>query len=67
VRPEEAVLLNLGCAPESLLLTVLPVPPVCIRPSLLLNNNLSNEDDLTIKMREIFIFNKRLQNLVAEG
>jgi DNA-directed RNA polymerase III subunit RPC1 len=40
-----------GCAgrPEDLLVTVLPVPPVCIRPSVEMDGA-SNEDDITMKL-----------------
>lgn len=35
--------------PEDLLVTVLPVPPVCIRPSVEMDGA-SNEDDITMKL-----------------
>jgi DNA-directed RNA polymerase III subunit RPC1 len=41
--------LDIGCRPEDLILTVLPVPPVTIRPSVDMDGA-SNEDDITMKL-----------------
>ena len=38
--------------PENLLMTYVPVPPVCIRPSVEMDSRAgTNEDDLTIKLQ----------------
>ena len=38
--------------PEDLLMTYVPVPPVCIRPSVEMDSGAgTNEDDLTIKLQ----------------
>lgn len=44
----------------------LVIPPVCIRPSIMLTNSLSNEDDLTIKIKEIIFTNKKLYETMIE-
>lgn len=46
----------------------LVVPPVCLRPSIMLTNSLSNEDDLTIKLKEIIFLNQKVgQAMVEKG
>lgn len=47
---DDCMLLALNGRPEHLLLTHVPVPPVCIRPSVEMDTGGSNEDDLTIKL-----------------
>lgn len=54
--------------PQDLILTHIPVPPACIRPSVL--NELesgSNEDDLTIKLSEIIFVNDVIEKRSAGG
>ncbi|RWS14621.1 DNA-directed RNA polymerase III subunit RPC1-like protein, partial [Dinothrombium tinctorium] len=54
--------------PEDLILTRIPVPPACIRPSVI--NDLdagSNEDDLTIKLSEIIFVNDIIDKRKATG
>lgn len=41
------------CRPVDMLITYIPAPPVTIRPSVNVSANVTNEDDLTIKMAEI--------------
>ncbi|KAJ2310600.1 DNA-directed RNA polymerase III subunit C1 (rpo31) [Coemansia sp. RSA 2705] len=52
--------------PELFLWTCLPVPPVCIRPSVA-QDGASNEDDLTVKLSEIIFTNSVLQKGLANG
>lgn len=40
-----------------LLTTVMPSPPNIIRPSVVLSNAMSNEDDLTVKLKNILYYN----------
>ncbi len=47
--------------PEWMILTVLPVPPVCTRPSITLETGERSEDDLTHKLVDIIRINQRLQ------
>jgi len=46
--------------PEDLLVTHLPAPPVCIRPSVEVTANITNEDDLTDKMLKMLEKNERI-------
>ena len=45
--------------PECMILTVLPVPPVTVRPSITLENGQRSEDDLTHKLVDIIRINQR--------
>lgn len=47
--------------PECVILTVLPVPPVTVRPSITLDTGERSEDDLTHKLVDILRINRRLQ------
>jgi len=47
--------------PEWTLLTVLPVPPVTMRPSIILENGQRSEDDLTHKLVDIIRINQRFK------
>lgn len=54
------------CRPADLLITSIPAPPVCIRPSVATANDKS-EDDLTVKLAEIVAYNKEIQRAIARG
>lgn len=56
------ILLNIGgeTRVDDFIMDHLVVPPVCIRPSIMLTNSLSNEDDLTIKIKDIIFLNKKI-------
>ena len=47
--------------PEWMILTVLPIPPVCVRPSITLDSGIRSEDDLTHKLVDVIRINQRLQ------
>ena len=47
--------------PEWMVLTVLPVPPVTVRPSVTLETGERSEDDLTHKLVDVIRINQRLQ------
>jgi DNA-directed RNA polymerase subunit A' len=53
--------------PEWMVLQVLPVPPVCVRPSITLESGIRSEDDLTHKLVDIIRINRRLKEYAAEG
>ncbi|PVV02627.1 hypothetical protein BB560_002917 [Smittium megazygosporum] len=55
-----------GGRPEQLLWTSIPVPPVCIRPSIA-QDGASNEDDLTVKLTEIIFINSLIENGIKSG
>ncbi len=53
--------------PEWMVLTVLPIPPVTIRPSITLESGERSEDDLTHKLGDIVRINQRLFENVNAG
>ncbi|MDW8042383.1 MAG: DNA-directed RNA polymerase subunit A' [Nitrososphaerota archaeon] len=53
--------------PEWMVLTVLPVPPVYVRPSITLETGYRSEDDLTHKLVDILRVNQRLRDAIASG
>lgn len=52
--------------PRNLILTRLPVPPCCIRPSVA-NENGTTEDDVTVKLTEIVFLNEVLRKHRRDG
>ena len=50
--------------PEWMVLTVLPVPPLAVRPSITLETGLRAEDDLTHALAEIVRENEKLKNFI---
>ncbi|MEA2055805.1 MAG: DNA-directed RNA polymerase subunit A' [Candidatus Thermoplasmatota archaeon] len=64
IKDEDLVLLDinkLATRPEWMILTVLPVPPVTVRPSVTLETGERSEDDLTHKLVDVIRINQRLQ------
>jgi len=53
--------------PEWMILTLLPVPPVTIRPSITLESGERSEDDLTHKLGDIVRINQRLFENINAG
>ncbi|MDO5849618.1 MAG: DNA-directed RNA polymerase subunit A' [Methanobacteriaceae archaeon] len=53
--------------PEWMVLTVLPVPPVTVRPSITLDTGERSEDDLTHKLVDILRINQRLTENMEAG
>ncbi|MDD3244620.1 MAG: DNA-directed RNA polymerase subunit A', partial [Candidatus ainarchaeum sp.] len=53
--------------PQWFILSVLPISPVSIRPSLSLENVITSEDDLTYKLLDIVRINIRLQENINAG
>ena len=53
--------------PEWLLLTLLPIPPVTVRPSITLETGERSEDDLTHKLVDIVRINERLKENIDLG
>ena len=56
-----------GGRPEWLVLTLLPVPPVTMRPSITLETGERSEDDLTHKLVDIIRINQRLRENIEIG
>jgi len=64
IRDEDLILLDINkkaARPEWMVLTVLPVPPVTVRPSVTLESGERSEDDLTHKLVDVIRINQRLQ------
>jgi len=53
--------------PEWMILQVLPVPPVDVRPSIILESGIRAEDDLTHKLVDIIRINQRLRENIENG
>lgn len=53
--------------PEWLVLTLLPIPPVTVRPSITLETGERSEDDLTHKLVDIVRINERLKENIDLG
>ena len=67
---EDLVLLNYDpstARPEWFILQALPVPPVTVRPSIILETGIRSEDDLTHKMVDIIRVNQRLKESKEAG
>ncbi|MEM3829932.1 MAG: hypothetical protein QXP36_12090, partial [Conexivisphaerales archaeon] len=56
-----------GMRPEWLILTLLPIPPVTVRPSITLETGERSEDDLTHKLVDIVRINERLKENIDLG
>ena len=56
-----------GGRPEWFLITLLPVPPVTMRPSITLETGERSEDDLTHKLVDIIRINQRLRENIEIG
>jgi DNA-directed RNA polymerase subunit A' len=63
---------TLGISPENarlewVIFTVLPIPPVCARPSITLDSGIRSEDDLTHKLVDVIRINQRLRENIDAG
>jgi DNA-directed RNA polymerase subunit A' len=56
-----------GFRPEWMVLTVIPIPPVTMRPSITLESGERSEDDLTHKLGDIVRINQRLFENINAG
>ena len=52
-----------GTKPENFLLSILPIPPLVIRPRISISSKFTNEDDLTIRLAEIQNLNSKIKKL----
>jgi len=69
---EDPDLRILGISPanarlEWVIFTVLPIPPVCARPSITLDSGIRSEDDLTHKLVDVIRINQRLRENIDAG
>jgi len=70
ITDEDAILLGFDpryARPEWIVLTVLPVPPVAVRPSIILETGVRSEDDLTHKLVDTIRINQRLRENIEAG
>ena len=70
IPDEDLVLLGIdpkSARPEWMVLTVLPVPPVYVRPAITLETGIRSEDDLTHKLVDILRVNQRLKEDLESG
>jgi DNA-directed RNA polymerase subunit A' len=70
IPDEDLIILNVNpkaARPEWMVLTLLPVPPVTIRPSITLESGERSEDDLTHKLSDIVRINQRLFENINAG
>ncbi|MFH1821657.1 MAG: DNA-directed RNA polymerase subunit A' [Methanobacteriota archaeon] len=70
LRDDDAQLIGIDsrvARPEWMILTVLPVPPVTVRPSITLESGVRSEDDLTHKLVDIIRINQRLAENIEAG
>ncbi|KAJ1979758.1 DNA-directed RNA polymerase II core subunit rpo21 [Dimargaris cristalligena] len=71
-RISDRDLIDLGLSPdwarpEWMLITVLPVPPPAVRPSIQMDGTSRGEDDLTHKLSDILKANQRVKGCETEG
>lgn len=66
ITPEDAEWLGFtkGNRPENFIISVLPVPPPCVRPSVQMDTSRRGEDDLTYKLAEIIRTNNNLKSYI---
>jgi DNA-directed RNA polymerase subunit A' len=70
ITDQDLVLLDINpetSRPEWMVLTVLPVPPVYVRPSITLESGYRSEDDLTHKLVDILRVAQRLRENIRTG
>ncbi|MCQ8905569.1 MAG: DNA-directed RNA polymerase subunit A', partial [Methanothermobacter sp.] len=70
ISDDDALILGVNpevARPEWMVLTVLPVPPVTVRPSITLETGERSEDDLTHKLVDILRINQRLKENMEAG
>lgn len=66
-KEEDYELLGLSVSPERFIVQNVIVPPSCIRPSVSMDDEGTNEDDITIKISEIVHTNKLLRDGIEKG
>ncbi|MBI5346980.1 MAG: DNA-directed RNA polymerase subunit A' [Candidatus Aenigmarchaeota archaeon] len=68
VSDEDAKLLKIkGGRPEWFILTILPIPPVTVRPSITLETGERSEDDVTHKLVDVVRINERFRKNLELG
>eukprot|EP00061_Rhincodon_typus_P018568 g47789.t1 len=70
ITDEECVILGMDpkyAKPEWMILTVLPVPPLSVRPAVVMQGSARNQDDLTHKLADIVKINNQLRRNEQNG
>ncbi|MEM5801975.1 MAG: DNA-directed RNA polymerase subunit A' [Candidatus Aenigmatarchaeota archaeon] len=67
ITNDDLDLIGLSVRPEWFVLTLLPIPPVSVRPSITLETGERSEDDLTHKLVDIVRINDRLRENIELG
>ena len=67
ISNEDLELIGFKIRPENLILTILPIPPVTVRPSITLETGERSEDDLTHKLVDVVRINERLKENIDLG
>ncbi|AFM98532.1 DNA-directed RNA polymerase subunit beta' [Encephalitozoon hellem ATCC 50504] len=67
MKEDDYELLGFSESPERLIIQNVIVPPSCIRPSVSMDDEGTNEDDITIKISEIVHTNKVLKEGIEKG
>jgi len=67
VKNDDLQKIGFNVRPENFILTALPIPPVNMHPSITLDNGIKSEDDLTFKLVDIVVTNKRLKDNINAG
>ena len=70
ISPEDIIFFGMdeeNSSPINLLIQYVIVPPLSIRPTVTMGLNGTNEDDLTIQIREIIGLNTSLKSYIVEG
>jgi len=67
VSDEDRAYLGLKIRPEWMVLSIIPVLPITIRPSITLESSDRSEDDLTHKLVDILRINQRLEENINSG
>lgn len=63
---EDCQLLYLADRPEKFIITNIAIPPIAIRPSVIVDRGMSNENDITERLKKIYQFDYQLRE-VLEG
>lgn len=67
IKTEDLDLIGFKVRPENLVITLLPIPPVTVRPSITLETGERSEDDLTHKLVDVVRINERLKENIDLG
>jgi DNA-directed RNA polymerase subunit A' len=67
IKNEDLELIGIRTRPEWFIITLLPIPPVTVRPSITLETGERSEDDLTHKLGDIVRINERLRENIDLG